>query len=467
VNGKTALIATAAAGLTALVFFVALQSLKVETETRARVVSEELRKAAEPVANRQKEDGAKLAPDPIKKTITEPAHDQAPETSNAPPAARTKPAERSRRPLVLREIDGPVGKHNNPDDWRKAGEHLFVNIYLNPDATRVITVADKDAICWDAASGKRVHVFPSPTRARENYIAPDARTYVELRKEGKATATVRSAETGQVIGTYEVKKPSLCGCSFKPGFTPGGDWFVFCERKGQYDRYYSTFHAVSTRTGHGRVLTTKITTGDDDFGVQHLYLQPVPNAPTLLLYFPNTHGGAVPARVCAFDTRTGSPMGFPAMTGKPRDLCNTPGFGMKLSADGRKLLSVDFWGNLQVCDTRTGSLICELPKPKQYWSRLDAVLTPDGGRVVTLNQPTPGHRSWFYLHDLATGDELGGFDSTQLGLSERIEAKRIEISRDGKMLAVMCPHKVVLVEFEAAFGTSPLTPVQIGPEALP
>jgi hypothetical protein len=112
-------------------------------------------------------------------------------------------------------------------------------------------------------------------------------------------------------------------------------------------------------------------------------------------------------------------------------------------------------------------MVCELKKPRNQWSRLDAVLTPDGQRVVTLNQPTAGHRNWFYLHDLKTGDELGGFDSTQLGLEERIEAKKLELSRDGKILAVMCPHKVILVDFEAAFGMSPLPPFKVGPEALP
>jgi hypothetical protein len=302
VNSKTGLIGIAAAGLSALFFSIGLQSFKGETETTARVVSDELRKAAE------------TAPEPTSEVTIPPPPESAPPKRSAPPATPAKTAERPPRSLVIREIHAPLGKHAKPEDWGKAGEHLFVNVYLSPDVTRVVTVTDKEAICWDAASGKQLRVFPSPMQARQNYLAPDARTYVELRSEGKATTTVRSTETGQVIGTYEVKKPSLHGCSEKPGFTPGGNWFVFCERKGHYDCYYSTFHVVSTRTGQGRVRTTKITTGDEDYSLNHLYLHPVPNAPTLLLYFPDTLGGIAPARVCAFDTRTGSVTGFPAMT---------------------------------------------------------------------------------------------------------------------------------------------------------
>jgi hypothetical protein len=467
VNSKTGLIGAAAATLSALAILMVLQSFKTESETTARAVSDELRKAAEPVGDQQKADIPTPDPD-VGKTIGAPQPiESVRKDPSAQPSTRTTPVERPPRKLVLREIQAPLGTHSKPENWGKAGEHLFVNVYLNPDVTRIITVADKEAICWDTASGKPVQVFPSPMQSRQNYIAPDARTYVELRSDSKATTTVRSTETGQVIGTYLVKKPSLHGCSEKPGFTPGGDWFVFCERKGHYDRYYSTFHAVSTRTGQGRVLTTKITTGDEDYSLNHLYLHAVPNEPTLLMYFPDTLGGLVPARVCAFDTRTGSVTGFPAVTAKPRDLCNTPGFGMKLSVDGTKLMSLDLWGDLQVCDARSGRLVGEVKKPRNQWSRLDAVLTPDGLRLVTLNQPTPGHRNWFYLHDLATAAELDGFDSIQLGLPENIEAKRLDISRDGKTLAVMFPYKVLLVDFEAAFGTRPLPPVKVGPEVLP
>jgi hypothetical protein len=453
---KTGLIAVAAFGLSAFyLLLVSLQWSTVDTESTARVASDGLHKAAEPALDAANEVASATSREP------------APPKPSTAPAAAVKILERPPRPLVVREICAPIGTHTKPEDWGKAQEHLFLHVYLSPDLTRVVTVADKEAICWDGASGKQLRVFPSTMQARQNYIAPDARTYVELRNDARATTTVRSIETGQVIGTYALKKPSLHGCSEKPGFTPGGDWFVFCERTGHYDRYYSTFHAVSTRTGQGRVLTTKITTGDEDYNLNHLYMHVIPNAPTLLVYFPDTLGGLAPARVCAFDTRTGSLTGFPAMTVKPRDLCNTPGFGLKLSLDGKKLLGVDFWGDLQVCDTRTGRLVCELKKPKQQWNRLDAVLTPDGQRVVTLNQPNAGNRSWFYLYDLATGTQLGGFDSTQLGLAENIEVRRLEISRDGKILAVMCPHKVLFVDFEAAFETSPLPPVAVGAETLP
>jgi hypothetical protein len=454
-DSKAGLLGIAVGGMCVAVFLFGQRSAPEKTAGTARVVSATLQPAVEPVEDREPVDEAKPAP-----TVTK-ANPASPPNRNAPVA------ERPRRPLIIREIDAPLGPHTKPEDWGKASDYLFQNVYLSPDVTRVVTVASKEAVCWETASGKRRHAFAGPAQSLTTYVAPGGRTYVELRSDRPATATVRSTETGHVIGTYAVKKPALHGCSLKPGFTPGGDWFVFCERQGQYHRLYATFHAVSTRTGRGRILTKKITAGDEDFSLEHLYLQPVPNAPTILLYFPNTLGGLVPARVCAFDTRMGSPTGFPAMTTKPRELFNSPGYGLKLSADGRLLLGLDFWGDLQICDVRTGRLVCELKKPRNHWSRLDGVLTPDGQRVVTLNQPTAGHRNWFYLHDLATGAELGGFDSHQLGLPDRAEAKRIEISRDGKILAVMCSHKVVLVDFEAAFQTSPLPPLKVEPEALP
>jgi hypothetical protein len=456
------------AGLGTLTFMAGLRLVPDKSEAAARAGATEEPTAEAPAVEAPAINAPAPTPEQTAKATPRPPLDTAAPARPAPPPPTVRAAEAPRRPLVLRAINVTLPPNTKPADWRKHGDLLFQHIYLSPDATRLITAANKEAICWDPATGRRLHAFPSPSRSMTTSIAPDARTYVELRADRRPTATVRSTETGHVIGTYSLKKPSFSSCSCRPGFTPAGDFFVFCERGGTRQHYYSTFHVVSTRTGQGRVLTTKIRFGDEDYNLEHQYLQPVPNRPTLLMYFPDTYGGVAPARVCAVDTRTGGVTGFLAMTAKARTLWNTPGFDFKLSADGRLVLGVDGWtGDVQVLDVWTGRLVGDLKKPKFKWSRHDALLTPDLQRVVTLEQPESGHRNWFYLHNLATGQELGGFDATELGLTEQDEAEKLRISRDGRILAVMFRHKVVLVDFEAAFRTKPLPPVLVGAETLP
>jgi hypothetical protein len=399
------------------------------------------------------------SPLPIERAVSPVQTDKLPEQTG-----KSKPASIPglRRPLIVQQIDAPLGKNTARQDWGKSGNDLFEYLWLSPDATRLITASNRESICWDATSGRRLFTFPSPMSALQTYIAPDARTFVEMKNDPKATITVRSTEDGKRIGDYNLPKPDFSGCSYKPGFTPAGDYFVFCQRQPDM-KSYSTFHVVSMRTAEGYAWSNKFKLSDEVYSIEHLHLRPIANSSNVLLYYANTVGGILPARVCLFDGRDGKLAGFPEITAKPGDLRNIPGVFFNLSLDGRLLHNRDGWGDLQICDSRTGKVVHEFKK--KGWRRPDSAITPDCRRAIIVDQQNPGKRHITYLYDLE-GGELGSFDSTDLELPEEIEIKQMAVSRDGKTVALMCSHRVYLLDFQTMFDVVPLPPVQVRSEKL-
>jgi len=279
----------------------------------------------------------------------------------------------------------------------------------------------------------------------------------------KKTVVVKNAETGAVVGTYTVKKDVLEHHAGVPGFTPDGMEFVFVER---LDRHTFNVHAVSTRTGSGRILARAmgIQGPKGDLDPHHLF--PGPCRSTLLTQLIRDDGGTPPQSIYALDLAGGrsSPVNWVA---EHQPQIHFPGQGIRFSPEGRRMM---FWdqGRVTLADWPSGAHEVFYAADGQYRLKHSPVFTPDGKRLVVLDV---WDRQWQIMYFRGSGpprgpDKLELTDLTTHAKLAEVEEKEfpdahgigagVAVSGNGKVLVLWGADRVRILDFERAFGVAPL-----------
>ncbi|MFL5340091.1 MAG: hypothetical protein ACJ8F7_08060 [Gemmataceae bacterium] len=330
---------------------------------------------------------------------------------------------------------------------------------FDPSGRRVVTHAHKEIKVYLAATGKLQHTFTAGKR--EPIVSPDGR-FIALLGEDMKSMTLYDTATCREITT------SRCELYFweRPAFTPWSDWLVMNVWRSHGP---CSFWAISTSTGRGQdvdIPDPKRTL--DSFHYQALL--PVPDSQTFIV--DSRSHAETKYRVWAFDLKTGKQTPVTGITIEP--WIGPFPRGLRLSPDGKLLLAWEPKA-LQVCEWRSGKRLLDLTAGNFNFSR--ACFTPDGKRLLVTRQATvekwiiggaDGFRKEQYpntveLYELATKKQLGHYETNE----ESITA--IGISADGKTLALADRTVVTGVDFEAAFGVAPLSPVKrpARPETAP
>jgi hypothetical protein len=363
-----------------------------------------------------------------------------------------------RRPLILKRWQVPAllpktGKEPNYEDY------YVREIFINPTGDKVVTLTNKEGVCWDVASGARLQTFHAATKGDPQalFVSPDARVMAIVKQNGKEVA-LREAATGKLIGKYQptsgTERPIE---KYPPAFTPGSEYFLFCHRENKLD----AICALSTRTGAGRVVHVPRDWGRNNY--EWKLLAPLPRQGVVVRQVPY-------AGVFTVELKTGKERQIESIDFEP--ITKGESHSLKTSPDGR-FVTARNKDQLKVFDWRNDRYIMKdksTPTFRNEW------FTPDGERLAVhrksdtiyivngVRYTPPG--GWLQLIDIATGTKIGEFIMDDNGLDG---LSALAFSRDGRsfVMADTTTH-VAVVDFERAFGAAPLPPVfPEGPETLP
>jgi hypothetical protein len=293
------------------------------------------------------------------------------------------------------------------------------------------------------------------------FAAPDAGTVVVFDRD-KKTVMVRHAETGAVVGTYPVQKDVLAHYGGVPGFTTPGREFVFVER---LDRHTYNVHAVSTRTGSGRILARalRIQGPKGDLDPHHLF--PVPGRSTILTQLAGDDGGTPPQSVYALDVADGRSRPVVWLTERQAGI-NFPGQGIRFSPDGRRVAFQEP-GRVTLADWPSGAHDVFYAADGQHRFKHSPVFTPDGKRLVVLDL---WDRAWTIMYfgqtgpprgpdklqliDLTTHARIADLDETEFPDAKGL-GSCVALSGNGKVLVMCRADRVWVLDFQRAFGVAP------------
>jgi hypothetical protein len=338
----------------------------------------------------------------------------------------------------------------------------FKHATVNANGTRVVTVSERDIICWDVATGKALQTFRRGNHFRTpTFASPDARTVVVFDRD-KKTIMMKNAETGALIGSYSVKKDVLAHHAGVPGFTAEGNEFIFAERM---DRHTFNVHAVSTRTGAGRIIarTVRIQGPKGDLDPHHLF--PVPGRSTLLTHLSWDDHGSPPQSVYALEPSDGRSWPVKWIVERQSGI-NFPGQGIRFSPDGRRVAFRE-QGRVTLADWPTGEHEVFYAPDGQYRYKHSPVFTPDGKRLVVMDV---WDREWVLIHFGQAGPSRGPDRLQLIDLKTHAKIAEVEekdfpdanglgsgvaLSGDGKVLVLWRADRVWVVDFQRAFGVAP------------
>jgi hypothetical protein len=346
-----------------------------------------------------------------------------------------------------------------------ANSALFRHATVNVDGSRVLTVSESEIICWDVATARALRKFRRGNLGETpTFAAPDAATVVAIDR-AKKTVVVRNAETGAVVGTYSVKKEMGAHHAGVPGFTAQGTEFVFLEL---LERQTFNVHAVSTRSGHGRMLAQGLQLRGPKGNLNPYHLFPVPGRSVLLTHLYWTDEGTPPRSVYALDLANSRSWPLNWMS-DPHCFINFPGEGFCFAPDGRRV-AFAYAGRVTVGDWATGGQQFSLKADDQYRYKHRPVFTPDGKRLVVMDSwnqnvmiiplgPGGGGVSRgadeLQVFDLTTHAKLAGVDERSFPIADGI-CTGLAISGNGRVLVLQRRDRVWIADFERVFGVAPL-----------
>jgi hypothetical protein len=409
-----------------------------------------------------------LPPEPapqIRGAVEEMGEAPPPPQAPSPPKPRPKgTVKRPLPPMIRRKICVPTG---SAKDAAPAAVALFQHATANADGSRVLTVSEQAIICWDVATGRALRIFPRGNRGlTPTFAAPDASTVVAI-DYAKKSVIVRSAETGAVVGSYAVKNQIGAHHAGVPGFTSPVSEFVFLELLEQHS---FNVHAVSTRTGQGRVVARGLRLRGPKGDILPYHLFPVPGRSILLTHLYWSDEGTPPRSIYALHLANGRSWSV-NWVGEPHCGVNFPGDGLSFGPDGR--LAFAYAGRVTVGDWATGARSFFYAAYGQYRYKHLPVLTPDGKRLIAMDSWNPnvmiipiiggggigGEVDELQLFDLTTHRMLAAVDERQFPTAKGI-CSGLAISGDSRVLVFRRPEQVWIADFERIFGIAPLPAVK-------
>jgi hypothetical protein len=381
-----------------------------------------------------------------------------PTTSTVSPITATKPPQ-PQTPLVRREIRAPTGAMKDEAFGSVAS---FKHATVNADGTRVLTVSEREIICWDVATGKTLQTFRRGNHWKTpTFAAPDARTVVVFDRDKKALQ-VKNAETGGVVGTYAAKKDLLAHHAGVPGFTAQSDEFIFTEA---LERHTFNVHALSTRTGAVRTLARAMRSPGPKGDRDPHDLFPVPGRSTVLTHLSWDDGGKPPRSVYALEL--GEKRSWPVHWVTERQPgIHFPGQGLRFSPDGGRLAFRQGDG-VTLADWPTGGHEAVFAADGAHRYKQSPAFTPDRKRLVVLDL---WDRAWQIIHfggsgpsrgndrlqliDLTTNTKIADVDEQEFS-DEHGLGSGLALSGNGKVLVLCRADCVWVVDFQRAFGVAP------------
>jgi hypothetical protein len=391
-----------------------------------------------------------------------PPKDAAPEFEKKQPASEKAVLTQN---LVLRVIRPPTG---SMADEAGGSVESFRNCALSRDGLRLLTLSERSIICWDASTGLQMYNLKRGNSWKSStYIAPDAASIASIEHE-KHAVVIRKAQDGVIIGTYLFKGETTEYCwRAMPAFSPDGERFLFAEKN--QDAY--TYHAVSTRTGKGRVLAEKVTIRGPTGKHSPHYLFAAPGSSELLVRITGDDGGKPPQAFFTLEPRTGATNVVPWFM-QTDHMMDYPGAGYSFSPDGRALITFVEFKGVNVLAWPSGQELYKLEQPRENTRHLcNGVMTPDGKRALVVNawdrkwQIYNGYHKYgadiLELHDVEQRTRLAAVAQNDFDIDQDAGplVHRLVLSGDGMTMAFMRGDQVVLADFAAAFGIAPLPPV--------
>jgi dipeptidyl aminopeptidase/acylaminoacyl peptidase len=362
---------------------------------------------------------------------------------------------------LIRQWSVPSDEKSKPDDLLNPGRIL--DLAFDRDGTRLVAVARRGVHVWDVATGTKERSFLTTDRFPA-VVSRDARFAAV---PTMTDVTIFEAATGRVAVRYQLEQGKIHKAYWARGggaFSASGEFYL----AGVMKVADIELVAISTATGAAGTVPTR--TKDPEARINFEQIEPIPGGTKLLLV------GRVgkftmkkESPVVTFDPSTGSQFDLASLPFRPWTLSHR---GIRVSNDGLRVVAHDdkvLTAVARVTDKEAFTL------KEQYTQFSDPVFTPDGKRVVVVrhaqyrvihigtNAPDDLPPDTIELLDAKAGTRLGTFAPERAGFAKRLTT--VEVSHDGTTVAVVAGTRVGLVDFEKAFGVTPLPPIALPTEA--
>jgi hypothetical protein len=382
----------------------------------------------------------------------------------------TEPPTLARRPGMIVAPTGAMA------DERDSSVASFTYAGLSSDGGQVVTVSQKELICWSADGRVRYRRALLDPHTEQVFAAPDAQTFVVLDWAKKAVR-VHHAHSGQLIGQYP--QPLLSAnyghFSAVPAFTADGREFLWLDLVDQANAMFN-LHVLSTRTGLGRALALKAQLPKPREQWISALL-PVPGGQRVVLQTAQFQRNASGAVEFTLATRQFQPLKNWAVT---NDLPTFDHQRLSFSPDGATVRALAFKDRLaghQLGSWPPGSGGVFLEPSGPYRYNNPPVFTPDGQRAITIdhwnrryytiNRSESYYPDVIRLLEVRTGRVLAGIRQSTLEDSSRDLANHILVSGDGTTLALVRARDVQVLNMAKFFEIAPLPPVPRAANYLP
>ena len=369
------------------------------------------------------------------------------------PAAKAKePApDIVRTPALLRQWVAPFEAPHKSDGLLNPARAY--DLAFDSNDAHLVTVSKGAVHVWNRTTGKLLHSFPA-TEWLSPVVSRDGR-FVAI--PTKTNVTIYEASTGHATGKYELEKDRLHTATWAHGggaFSASGEYLLM-----GYTKVAATeVLAIESRTGVAKRVKVP-----NEFGSSFEFeqLEPIPGTSEWIL---NGRVGKTTAAkrppVVNFDPATQKQSGLTALTIRPWTLSHNR--GLRVSPDGTRAIAHDE-KVVMVVDRTTDKELFAIRERLTSFS--EPLFTPDGQRCLFLRHPhfytinggrdpksEPGDS--VELHDAKTGAKLASFTPESFGFAKRLTS--VEVSHDGKTVAVAGGARLALFDFASAFETAPL-----------
>lgn len=381
------------------------------------------------------------------------------------PAAKAKePApEIERAPALMRQWVAPFEAPHKSDGLLNPAR--IYDLAFDSNGAHIVSVSKGAVHVWNRTTGKLLHSFPA-TEWLSPVVSRDGR-FVAI--PTKTNATIYEASTGRISGKYELEKDRLHTATWAHGggaFSASGEYLLMGYKKVAATEVL----AIESRTGVAKRVKVP-----NEFGSSFEFeqLEPIPGTSEWILN--GRVGKTTTAKrppVVGFDPATQKPTDLTALTIRPWTLSHNR--GLRVSPDGTRAIAHDE-KVVMVVDRTTDKELFAIRERLTTFS--EPLFTPDGQRCLFLRHPhfytidlrpgapksEPGDS--VELHDAKTGAKLASFTPESFGFAKRLTS--VEVSHDGKTVAVAGGARLALFDFASAFGTAPLPARPVAREAEP
>jgi WD40 repeat protein len=390
-----------------------------------------------------------LKPDESKSEDSEPAKD--------PPVQKPQP--KLPRPVVLKKWKMPGEAES--DGKGILDEFSVRALYFDPTGARLVTVSLREINCLEIASGKILATIQSDLMKGKyvHYhpvISADGR-FVAIPRENSKNLDLYETATGRLLGTCRLdERARFSFHEDSVAFSQAGDSVI-----ALVDRGGPVIYSFSTQTASGRPLSVPGFSQRKQF--MGGFFCPPDNSILLLHDGLDKEWKTNPSGMHILELGSGQDTSLTAITVQPHSWDHD--HPIKLSPDGTHLLVKSDKGELQICDWRANLLVFQMRTGGELQ---DPVFTPDGKRLLVcwhdIQHTSPGYiiiggqtsTSTVELVDLNRKDKMAVFTPQDSGFPHAPTA--LAVSPDGRTVAVATARTVGLIDFQAAFGVTPLGP---------